>query len=299
MTFRRAWRSPTRARARRRSAGRTSPCGAGETVGVIGGTGSGKSTLVNLIPRFYDATEGRVLVFGQRRAHAGPWQQLRGAHRRGAAAGAAVRRARSRRTCAGATRRPRTSMLWEALSSWRRRATLWREKPGRARRFSGGAGRAQTSPAGSSQRLTIARALVRRPDILILDDSASALDYATDARLRQAIASLPDVTVFIVSQRASSVQPCGPASWCWTTARVIAQGTHEAAARVLRGVSARSTPRSSSRKRRCGHEQVGCRGRRAPAARRAIAAPRAALSPAVSGAAHGAVARCWRPSPSR
>ena len=115
-------------------------------------------------------------------------------------------------------------MLWEALSLAQARDFV-EEKPGRLD-FAVEQGGKNLS-GGQKQRLTIARALVRRPDILILDDSASALDYATDARLRQAIASLPDVTVFIVSQRASSVQHADQILVLDDCA-VIAQGTHEA-----------------------------------------------------------------------
>ena len=98
------------------------------------------------------------------------------------------------------------------------------EKPGGLSFFIEQGGR--NLSGGQRQRLTIARALVRRPDILILDDSASALDYATDARLRQAIASLTDLTVFIVSQRASSVRHADRIL-VLDDCRVIAQGTHE------------------------------------------------------------------------
>lgn len=195
---------------------------AGETVGIIGGTGSGKSTLVNLIPRFYDATEGRVLVFGQD-VRTLDVAQLR------SRIGVVPQRAQLfQGTIADNLRwgNPDATddMLWEALSLAQARDFV-EEKPGRLvfQVEQGG----KNLSGGQKQRLTIARALVRRPDILILDDSASALDYATDARLRQAIASLPDVTVFIVSQRASSVQHADKILVLDDCA-VIAQGTHEA-----------------------------------------------------------------------
>lgn len=195
---------------------------AGETVGIIGGTGSGKSTLVNLIPRFYDATEGRVLVFGQD-VRTLDVAQLR------SRIGVVPQRAQLfQGTIADNLRwgNPNATddMLWEALSLAQARDFV-EEKPGRLD-FAVEQGGKNLS-GGQKQRLTIARALVRRPDILILDDSASALDYATDARLRQAIASLPDVTVFIVSQRASSVQHADQILVLDDCA-VIAQGTHEA-----------------------------------------------------------------------
>lgn len=194
----------------------------GETVGIIGGTGSGKSTLVNLIPRFYDATEGRVLVFGQN-VRTLDVAQLR------SRIGVVPQRAQLfQGTIADNLRwgNPEATddMLWEALSLAQARDFV-EEKPGRLA-FQVEQGGKNLS-GGQKQRLTIARALVRRPDILILDDSASALDYATDARLRQAIASLPDVTVFIVSQRASSVQHADQILVLDDCA-VIAQGTHEA-----------------------------------------------------------------------
>ena len=194
----------------------------GETVGIIGGTGSGKSTLVNLIPRFYDATEGRVLVFGQD-VRTLDVAQLR------SRIGVVPQRAQLfQGTIADNLRwgNPDATddLLWEALSLAQARDFV-EEKPGRLA-FQVEQGGKNLS-GGQKQRLTIARALVRRPDILILDDSASALDYATDARLRQAIASLPDVTVFIVSQRASSVQHADQILVLDDCA-VIAQGTHEA-----------------------------------------------------------------------
>ena len=194
----------------------------GETVGIIGGTGSGKSTLVNLIPRFYDATEGRVLVFGQD-VRTLDVAQLR------SRIGVVPQRAQLfQGTIADNLRwgNPDATddLLWEALSLAQARDFV-EEKPGRLA-FQVEQGGKNLS-GGQKQRLTIARALVRRPDILILDDSASALDYATDARLRQAIASLPDVTVFIVSQRASSVQHADKIL-VLDDCEVIAQGTHEA-----------------------------------------------------------------------
>ena len=193
----------------------------GETVGIIGGTGSGKSTLVNLIPRFYDATEGRVLVFGQD-VRTLDVAQLR------SRIGVVPQRAQLfQGTIADNLRwgNPDATddLLWEALSLAQARDFV-EEKPGRLA-FQVEQGGKNLS-GGQKQRLTIARALVRRPDILILDDSASALDYATDARLRQAIASLPDVTVFIVSQRASSVQHADKIL-VLDDCEVIAQGTHE------------------------------------------------------------------------
>ena len=174
----------------------------GQTIGVIGGTGSGKSSLISLIPRFYDATEGSVEIFG-RPAQNYPREELRGA----------VSVVMQKAQLFGGTIRSNLlwgrkdasdAELWAALET-AQAAEFVRSKPlgldepveQGGRNFSG----------GQKQRLTIARALVGRPQILILDDSASALDYATDAALRKALAALPgDLTVFIVSQRAASLQ---------------------------------------------------------------------------------------------
>ena len=174
----------------------------GQTVGVIGGTGSGKSSLVNLIPRFYDATQGAVEI-GEVNVKDWPLDQLR------EAVGVVPQRAA---LFQGTIRenlqwgKPGASdkELWQALET-AQAADFVREKPKGldspveqgGRNFSG----------GHRQRLTIARALVRQPKILILDDSASALDFATDARLRAALQRMPgSPTVFIVSQRASSLR---------------------------------------------------------------------------------------------
>lgn len=174
----------------------------GETIGVIGGTGSGKSSLVNLIPRFYDATSGQVRIMGKPIAEWGR-EELR------TSVGVVMQRAQ---LFAGTIR---SNMLWgnpDATDEqiWKaleiaQAAEVVRGKPlgldepveQGGRNFSG----------GQKQRLTIARALVKQPEILILDDSASALDFATDAALRRALGTLAGkITVFIVSQRASSLK---------------------------------------------------------------------------------------------
>lgn len=174
----------------------------GETIGVIGGTGAGKSSLVSLIPRFYDATEGAVELFG-RPAGAWPRELLRGR------VATVMQKAQLftgtiRSNLLWGSRTASDQELWAALET-AQAADFVRAKPlgldepveQGGRNFSG----------GQRQRLTIARALVAKPDILILDDSASALDFATDAALRKAIAALPgEMTVFIVSQRAASLQ---------------------------------------------------------------------------------------------
>ena len=174
----------------------------GQTIGVIGGTGSGKSSLVNLIPRFYDATEGCVEIFGLP-ADAYPRQELRGS------VGIVMQKAQLfsgtiRSNLLWARRDASDSDLWAALET-AQAAEFVRSKPlGLDEPVEQGG---RNLSGGQKQRLTIARALVGRPKILILDDSASALDFATDAALRKALAALPgDMTVFIVSQRAASLQ---------------------------------------------------------------------------------------------
>ena len=171
-------------------------------MGIIGGTGSGKSSLVNLIPRFYDATQGAVLVDG-RDVREFPLSQLR------QRVGVVPQRAQLfsgtiRENLLWGNPNATEADLWQALETAQARDFV-EEKPGGldepvsqgGRNFSG----------GQRQRLTIARALVRKPEILILDDSASALDFATDAKLRRAIREMEGgPTVFIVSQRASSIR---------------------------------------------------------------------------------------------
>ena len=163
----------------------------GQTIGVIGGTGSGKSSLISLIPRFYDATEGSVEIMGR------PVQQYPRADLRGKVA-VVMQKAQ----LFGGT--IRSNLLWAALET-AQAAEFVKAKPlGLDEPVEQGG---RNLSGGQKQRLTIARALVGKPDILILDDSASALDYATDAALRKALAALPgDLTVFIVSQRAASLQ---------------------------------------------------------------------------------------------
>lgn len=174
----------------------------GQTIGIIGGTGSGKSSLVSLIPRFYDVREGCVKVNGTD-VRDYDLQQLRGK------VGIVLQKAV---LFAGTIRE---NLLWgnenateeelkEAIHAAQADEVVFDGKGGldavveqEGRNFSG----------GQKQRLTIARALVRHPEILILDDSASALDFATDAKLRKAIRELSgEMTVFIVSQRASTIQ---------------------------------------------------------------------------------------------
>ena len=174
----------------------------GATIGVIGGTGSGKSTLANLIPRFYDATDGQVLVRGED-VKTLQLQALRtriGIVPQKALLFSGTIRGNLHWGNADAS----DEALWDALRAAQADGVVQDKKgqldaavePG-GRNFSG----------GQRQRLTIARALVRRPELLILDDSASALDFATDAALRKALSKLPwKPTVVLISQRVSSIR---------------------------------------------------------------------------------------------
>lgn len=174
----------------------------GETVGIIGGTGSGKTTLINLIPRFYDATSGTVFYHGR------PISEYRIEELRKRIGVVPQKSVLFRGTI-------RSNLLWgnETASEDDMRDAL---AASQAKEFVEKLDRGLDSPVaqggknfsgGQRQRLTIARALVRKPEILILDDSTSALDYATDAKLRQELKKRKDtMTTFIVSQRTSSIQ---------------------------------------------------------------------------------------------
>ncbi len=174
----------------------------GQTVGIIGGTGSGKTSVVQLIARFYDATEGSVEVDG-RNVREYPEGML--TDKIGIVPQKAVLFEGSIRDnlCWGKNDAT-DEELWEAINAAQaREVVLGKEGKLEAQVEQGG----RNFSGGQRQRLTIARALVKRPEILILDDSASALDLATDLKLRRAIAALPgDMTVFIVSQRTSGVR---------------------------------------------------------------------------------------------
>ena len=181
----------------------------GQTIGVIGGTGSGKSTLVNLIPRFYDATRGEVRLMGRPIAdwtHDELRDRIAVVMQRAQLFKGTIRS----NLLFGLTPdlrqgEPATDEeLWAALET-AQAADFVREKPNQLDEPVEQGGR--NLSGGQKQRLTIARALVSKPDILILDDSASALDYATDAALRSALQQLPETTTtFIVSQRTSSIR---------------------------------------------------------------------------------------------
>lgn len=174
----------------------------GQIIGVIGGTGSGKSTLVNLIPRFYDATAGRVLVNGM-----DVKEQSAAALRSRIAVvpqKAVLFKGTIRENLLWGKRGATDEELWRALDIAQASEIVRGKALGLDEPIEQGG---HNLSGGQRQRLTIARALVRKPEILILDDSASALDYATDAALRKAIQEMEgDTTVFIVSQRTSSIR---------------------------------------------------------------------------------------------
>lgn len=174
----------------------------GETIGIIGGTGSGKSTLVNLIPRFYDATKGKILIngvdireysFSQLRKKIGVVPQK-----------AVLFKGTVRENMKWGKQEAADEEIYQALEIAQAKEIIEEKKEGldfliqqEGKNLSG----------GQRQRLTIARALVKKPEILIMDDSASALDFATDAKLRKAIKeNTKDMTVFIVSQRAATIK---------------------------------------------------------------------------------------------
>ena len=174
----------------------------GETIGIIGGTGAGKSTVVNLIPRFYDTTGGAVRINGTDVREYG-LKELRG--RIGVVPQRAVLFKGSIRDNMKWGKQDATDEeIMEALKIAQAKDVVEIKQGGlNAGLMQGG----KNLSGGQRQRLTIARAIVRKPDILILDDSASALDFATDARLRKAIREKTDgMTVFIVSQRATTVK---------------------------------------------------------------------------------------------
>lgn len=174
----------------------------GQTIGIIGGTGSGKTSVVNLIPRFYDATQGNVLVFGK------PVKEQDMESLRSQIAivpqKAVLFAGTIRENMKWGKEDATDEEIMEALTI-AKAAEVVQKKEGGLDAFVEQGGK--NLSGGQRQRLTIARALVRKPRILILDDSASALDFATDAALRKAIREMKNApTVFIVSQRTSSIR---------------------------------------------------------------------------------------------
>jgi len=174
----------------------------GQTIGIIGGTGSGKTSLVNMIPRFYDATDGAVLVDGiDVRDY--PMEMLRS--KIGIVPQKAVLfKGSIRENMLWGKKDATDKEIYDALAIAQALEVVDKKEGGLDYILEQGG---KNLSGGQRQRLTIARALVRKPEILILDDSTSALDFATDAQLRRAIREMKDrLTVFIVSQRASSIQ---------------------------------------------------------------------------------------------
>ena len=194
----------------------------GQTIGVIGGTGSGKSSLVNMIPRFYDSTEGSVEVFGE------DVRDYRFASLRGAVGMVLQKAQLFRGTIADNVRFGNASASSEGIEhalDVAQASEFVQTKEGgldygieqNGRNLSG----------GQKQRMTIARAIAKQAPILILDDSASALDFATDAKLREAIKmQTPRPTTFIVSQRAASVQ-YADLILVLDEGNLVGKGTHE------------------------------------------------------------------------
>lgn len=173
----------------------------GQTIGIIGGTGSGKSSVVNLIPRFYDVTRGQVLLHGID-VKEYPVSYLR------EIVGMVLQKAvlfkgSIRENLMWGNEQATDEEMMEALRIAQAKEIVEGKEGGLAYEIEQGG---KNLSGGQRQRLTIARAIVKKPEILILDDSASALDFATDAKLRAAIREMKDTTVFIVSQRASSIQ---------------------------------------------------------------------------------------------
>ena len=194
----------------------------GQTIGVIGGTGSGKSSLVNMIPRFYDATQGKVEVFGN------DVRDYRFASIRGAVGMVLQKAQLFRGTIADNVRfgyaSASSEVVEQALGVAQASEFVETKEGGldygieqNGRNLSG----------GQKQRMTIARAIAKQAPILILDDSASALDFATDAKLREAIKNqTPRPTTFIVSQRAASVQ-YADLILVLDEGNLVGKGTHE------------------------------------------------------------------------
>ena len=226
----------------------------GQTVGIIGGTGSGKTTLVHLLPRFYDVTAGEVLI-GGRNVKSYPLEGLRekvgivmqkavlfhgtvrenlrwGIVDRDGSAGDVSRadtqgRIKEADRAEGIHKTERAdedARMWEALEIAQAKEFIEKKEGGLDFEIEQGG---KNLSGGQRQRMTIARAVVRKPEILILDDSASALDFATDAALRKAIRNASeDMTVFIVSQRAASIMYADKIL-VLDDGKIAGQGTHQ------------------------------------------------------------------------
>ncbi|MDE7313487.1 MAG: ABC transporter ATP-binding protein/permease [Eubacterium sp.] len=194
----------------------------GETIGIIGGTGSGKSTVVNLIPRFYDVSKGVVQVDG---ADVRSYEPAALRSKIGMVMQKAVLfKGTIRENLKWGNEDATEEQLMEAIEAAQAADVIQAKELGLDEMVEQGG---KNLSGGQRQRLTIARALVRRPQILILDDSASALDFATDARLRASLRALDyKPTVFIVSQRTSSVQSAD-CILVLDDGEMVGKGTHE------------------------------------------------------------------------
>lgn len=195
----------------------------GETIGIIGGTGSGKSSLVNMIPRFYDATEGEVRVAGKA-VKQYEVKELRG--KIGIVPQKAVLfKGTIEENLKWGKEDATEEEIEKALEISQAKEFVDAKEEGLQTLVEQGG---RNLSGGQRQRLTIARALVRKPEVLILDDSASALDFATDAKLRRAIAEMePKPTIFIVSQRAASLMHADQIL-VLDDGKIVGKGTHEA-----------------------------------------------------------------------
>lgn len=208
----------------------------GQTVGIIGGTGSGKTSLVHLLPRFYDVSEGEVLIDGEDvrkyplerlRAEIGIVMQksvlFHGTVRDNLRWGI-VEDTVSEDMAEQTDQTKEDARMWEALEIAQAKEFVEKKEGGLDFVIEQGG---KNLSGGQRQRMTIARAVVRKPEILILDDSASALDFATDAALRKAIKNASeDMTVFIVSQRAASIMYADKIL-VLDDGKIAGQGTHE------------------------------------------------------------------------
>lgn len=193
----------------------------GSTVGIIGGTGSGKTSVVNMIPRFYDASEGGVFVDGLNvadyeieslRAKIGIVPQK-----------AVLFKGTIRENMKWGNENATDEEIFNALEIAQAKEIVENKEGGLDYVIEQGG---RNLSGGQRQRLTIARALVKKPEILILDDSASALDLATDAKLRKALSKLSDMTVFIVSQRTSSIKHADMII-VLDDGEIVGKGTHD------------------------------------------------------------------------
>ena len=193
----------------------------GERIGIIGGTGSGKTTLVSLIPRFYDASEGSVTVLGHKTTE---WKRSALRNRIGYVQQKAVLfKGTIRSNVAWGKLDAKDEEIIEALKTAEAYDFVMEKKDGIMTAVEEGG---KNLSGGQRQRLVIARALVRKPEILILDDSSSALDYATEARVRHNLSALKDLTVITVSQRAGSLMTMDRII-VMDNGRILDMGKHE------------------------------------------------------------------------